>query len=183
VDVEKHVKFNTRGLVLLGDWAIGNDLNRMALGFFLLNALDILGQLTTTSADDRQNWINWIYNCQVQTGGFRGSPATKTGKESIYDTVHLPATYFAIASLLILGDDLKRVNRDGALEMLRNSQNENGSFSPVLLGGVDKFGEVDVRHIYSACAVRELLSPVKPEEDFNVPATIRYIEQCKVFLF
>ena len=81
---------------------------------------------------------------------------------------------------MILGDDLKRVNRGGALKLLRSSQNEDGSFSPVLLGGKEKFGEVDVRHIYSACAVRALLSPIKPDEDINVPATIRYIEKCKV---
>ena len=96
----------------------------------------------------------------------------------MYDTAHLPASYFAIALLLILGDDLKRINRDAALLGLKKSQNENGSFAPVLLGE-ERFGEVDVRHVYCAIAVRDMLSPIKAEEDIDVPAAIRYIQQCK----
>ena len=81
----------------------------MSIGFLLLNSLDILDYLeTVTTEDDRQHWIDWIYLCQHPTGGFRGSPATKTSGDSIYDAPHLPAAYFAIASLLILGDDLNR---------------------------------------------------------------------------
>jgi geranylgeranyl transferase type-1 subunit beta len=153
----------------------------MSIGFFLLNSLDILNHLETfTTEDERQHWIDWIYLCQHPTGGFRGSPATKTSGDSIYDAPHLPAAYFAIASLLILGDDLKRVNRGGLLTSLRKSQNEDGSFAPVLLEE-EKFGEVDVRHVYCAIAVREMLLPIKNEEDINIPAVVSYIRQCKVF--
>lgn len=97
----------------------------------------------------------------------------------MYDAAHLPATYFAISSLLILGDDLKRVNRAGALDGLRRLQRDDGSFSPVLIGE-ERYGEVDVRHVFCASAVRELLSPVSPEEDIDVAAAVRYIQQCKV---
>jgi geranylgeranyl transferase type-1 subunit beta len=180
LDIPKHVAYHKRCLGLLPSGFQGNDLNRMSLGFFLLNSLDILNQLdTATSPKDRQHWIDWIYKCQLSNGGFRGSTATKTEAHSVYDTAHLPATYFAIASLLILGDDLKRVNRDGALLGLKVSQNENGSFIPVLLGD-ERFGEVDVRHVYCAIATRAMLAPVKMEEDIDVPAAIRYIQQCKV---
>jgi len=101
----------------------------------------------------------------------------------VFDTAHIPETYFALATLLILGDDLKRVRRREILEGLRRSQYEDGSFAPVLLGDGEKFGEVDVRHLYCAIAVRDILSPVKKEEDIDVPAVIRYIQRCKVFLF
>ena len=179
LDIPKHVAYHKRCLGLLPNDFQRTDLNRMSLGFFLLNSLDILNQLdTATSPEDRQHWIDWIYKCQHPNGGFRGSTATKTEEHSVYDTAHLPASYFAIALLLILGDDLKRINRDAALLGLKKSQNENGSFAPVLLGE-ERFGEVDVRHVYCAIAVRDMLSPIKAEEDIDVPAAIRYIQQCK----
>jgi geranylgeranyl transferase type-1 subunit beta len=151
----------------------------MSMGFFLVNALDILDQLPETHSECHQDWIEWIYSCQVATGGFRGSTATKTPFKSIYDTAHLPATYFALALLLILDDDLRRVDRGAILSALKKAQHSNGSFSPVLIGE-ERYGEVDVRHVYTACAIRNILSPIKPGEDIDVSATISYIESCKV---
>ena len=181
LDVAKHVAYHRRCLNLLPSAFTGNDLNRMSLGYFSLNALDILDKLTvTTTVQDRMDWIDWIYSCQVPTGGFRGSPATQTPQASIYDAAHLPATYFALSSLLILGDDLTRVNRWGALDNLRRQQRKDGAFSPVLIGE-EGFGEVDIRHVFCACAIRNMLSP-SPEEDIDVAAAVRYIRQCKVYL-
>jgi geranylgeranyl transferase type-1 subunit beta len=180
LDILKHVAYTRRCLNLLPAAFTSNDLNRLSLGFFLLNTLDILDKLSTISPEERKNWIDWIYSCQVTTGGFRGSPATKTAQLSEFDAGHLPASYFAIASLLILGDDLTRLDRKGALETFKRLQKHDGSFSPVLIGE-EKFGEVDVRHVYCAIASREMLSPIQPEEDIDVPATIKYIQQCKVW--
>lgn len=181
LDSAQHVAFYKRCLYLLPSAFKSVDLNRTSIGFLLLNSLDILNQLeNTTTLHARQHWIDWIYRCQLSTGGFRGSTGTKTSEFSVYDTAHLPSAYFAIASLLILGDDLKRVNREGLLAEMRKLQNEDGSFSPVLLGE-ERYGEVDVRHGYAAIAVREMLSPIKSEEDIDVSAAVRYIQQCKVF--
>ena len=179
LNVAKHVAYHKRCLDLLPAAFEGNDLNRMSLGFFTLNSLDMLDRLSILSAADREGYINWIYHCQLSSGGFRGSPATMTSESSIYDSANLPAAYFAIALLLMLGDDLTRLNRKGALEVLRQLQNEDGSFSPVIAKG-ERYGEVDVRHCYCAIAVREMLSPIEPEEDINVPGIIHYLEQCKV---
>ena len=181
VDIARHVSYCRRCLNLLPGAFTSNDLNRLSLGFFLLNTLDILDHLSTsTTPSERTEWINWIYSCQLPAGGFRGSTGTKTSEPSIYDAGHLPASYFAIASLLILRDDLTGVNRRGLLATLRRLQNEDGSFAPVLIGE-EKFGEVDVRHLYCAIATREMLSPVAKEEDIDVEAAIRYVRQCKVF--
>jgi len=180
IDFQKQIAYHRRCLALLPPPFTGNDLNRMTLGFFLVNSLDILDQLSMTNPELHEDWIEWIYKCQVPSGGFRGSTASKTAGGSIYDTAHLPATYFALALLLILGDDLKRIGREAILRSLKRSQNEDGSFSPVLLGG-EKYGEVDVRHVYAASAIRYILSPIKPEEDINVSAAISYIESCKVW--
>ena len=180
LNVQKHVKYTKLCLNLLPSPFTSNDSNRLSLGFFLINTLDILDQLQTISQRDREGWIDWIYSCQVESGGFRGSTGTKTPEPSIYDTAHLPAAYFAIASLLVLGDDLRRVNRTALLSTLKKLQNEDGSFSPVLIDET-RFGEVDVRHLYCAIAVRHMLSPIAPEEDINVEATINYIRRCKVY--
>ena len=179
VDVARHVAYCRRCLNLLPGAFTSNDLNRLSLGFFLLNALDILNCLSCITPEEREEWINWIYSCQIPGGGFRGSTGTKTKEPSIFDAGHLPALYFAIASLLILGDDLTRIDRRGALDTMKRLQNEDGSFSPVVIGE-DKFGEVDVRHLYCAIAAREMLSPIKAEEDIDVNAAIRYIQRCKV---
>lgn len=180
LNIQKHIAYTKLCLNLLPNPFTSNDLNRMSLGFFLLNTLDILDNLdTATTPLDRKDWIDWIYSCQVESGGFRGSTATKTAESSIYDTAHLPATYFAIALLLILGDDLSRLDRTVILKSLKILQNGDGSFSPVLIQG-ERFGEVDVRHLYCATAIREMLSPVSPEEDINVEAARDYIHHCKV---
>jgi geranylgeranyl transferase type-1 subunit beta len=180
LDTSKFVGYVMHCLKLLPSSVTSMDLNRISIGFLLLNILDILDKLDTASPAERRHWIDWIYGCQLPTGGFRGSPATKVLSTSVFDTTHLPATYFAIATLLILGDDLKRVNRGGALSGLKASQNEDGSFSPVLLGDGEKFGEVDVRHTYCAIAIREMLSPIKADEDIDVSAAESYIQKCKV---
>ena len=179
LNVAKHVAYHKRCLGLLPSAFQQTDLNRMSLGFFILNSLDMLDRLSTLPDSDREDYINWVYHCQLSSGGFRGSTATITPEPSIYDSVNLPATYFAIALLLILGDDLSRLNRKAALEVVKRLQNDDGSFSPVLIKG-ERFGEVDVRHCYCAIAVREMLSPVEQNEDINVSAIIHYLEQCKV---
>jgi len=179
LNVAKHVAYHKRCLGLLPSAFQETDLNRMSLGFFTVNSLDMLDRLSSIPELDREGYIDWIYHCQLSSGGFRGATATITPESSIYDAVNIPATYFAIALLLMLEDDLSRLNRKGALEVLRRSQNEDGSFSPVLIKG-ERFGEVDVRHCYCAIAVREMLSPIAPEEDINVSAIVHYLEQCKV---
>jgi geranylgeranyl transferase type-1 subunit beta len=184
LNIPQHIAYHKRCLGLLPHQFQGVDLNRVSIAFFLLNALDILNSPSpsTFPEHDRLHWIDWLYKCQLtQGGGFRGSTATISGPPSLFDSGHLPASYFAIATLLILGDDLSRVKRTEILKGLRKSQFADGSFAPVLLGDGEKFGEVDVRHLYCAVAVREMLSPVTKEEDFDVSAAIGYIQRCKVY--
>lgn len=43
-----------------------------------------------------------------------------------YDSCHIAMTYTALATLLILGDDLSRVNRGAIIETLRRLQQKDG---------------------------------------------------------
>ena len=121
----------------------------MSFGFFIVAALDLLGALDTINAEERQSWIEWIYSCQVpHSGGFRGFPGTTLGAlRSVHnwhwDPANLPNTYFALATLLILGDDLARVRRKECLAWIKRLQRPSGSFGEFLgeedepLGGDD----------------------------------------------
>ncbi|TPX70686.1 hypothetical protein SpCBS45565_g01640 [Spizellomyces sp. 'palustris'] len=62
-------------------------------------------------------------------------------------------TYTALACLVILGDDLSRVNRDAITASLRQLQQENGSFCPNW--GSD---ERDMRFLYCACTISFMLN-------------------------
>ena len=58
--------------------------------------------------------------------GFRGSPSN--GPNSSFDCCNLAMTYSALASLLILGDDLRRVNRSAIIRGLHEYQNPDGRY-------------------------------------------------------
>ena len=50
----------------------------------------------------------------------------KTENKLKLDSGHIAMTYTAIASLLILGDDLSRVNKTAVLTALRSLQQDDG---------------------------------------------------------
>jgi geranylgeranyl transferase type-1 subunit beta len=62
-------------------------------------------------------------------------------------------TYTALASLLILGDDLSRVHHSAIIEGLKSLQLPDGSFQPMAYGC-----ESDVRFIYCACCISYMLN-------------------------
>ncbi len=92
----------------------------------------------------RKEYIDWIYLFQIipdrdgnfqERCGFRGSLAatlaldtSNKGSVSCHplDTSHITMTYAAINTLLILGDDLNRIQRDGILAGVKALQLENG---------------------------------------------------------
>lgn len=164
----------------------------MTLACFTISALDLLDALEThTSADERAAYIDWIYRCQHPNGGFRGFTGADPGrqrseKNECWDPANLAATYFALATLVILGDDLKRVQRRECLQWLRSLQVEDGSFGE----GKRAFGEVsgggDVRFGYCAASVKWILSRgsdsdvVAQEEDINVEALAQSITSLQV---
>jgi geranylgeranyl transferase type-1 subunit beta len=58
--------------------------------------------------------------------GFRGSGAN--GVDNPYDCGNLAMTYCALSSLLILGDDLKRVDKKAIINGLREHQLSDGRY-------------------------------------------------------
>lgn len=120
----------------------------MTLAFFSLGALTLLNELDNNITPENKNdWIEWIYAQQLlPTGedpdmnetvcGFRGSSwsgrpfdSTSTTSEFChYDSSHIANTYTALCNLLILGDDLSRVNKSAIVKTLRTLQQGDGRY-------------------------------------------------------
>ena len=152
--------------------------HRLSSLFFVVSGLDLLGVLDTRlTRSDKEDIIEWIYSYQVDVNkvkipepidgeskfvadvqakrvGFAGFRATSMINVDIpYDCGILPMTYCALATLVILGDDLKRVDKKSIIAGMRYLQLPDGSFKPSVLGG-----ESDMRHVYCAAAVSKLLN-------------------------
>ncbi|XP_074649953.1 geranylgeranyl transferase type-1 subunit beta-like [Tubulanus polymorphus] len=165
----KHVKFFRRTLAVLPGHMVSLDTMKMTIAFFSISGLDILGRLDELN-DDKEEIIEWIYSLQVLPDeggknmnkcGFRASnmigcsyePEKTRSDQCIYDGSHIAMTYTALASLIILGDDLSRVNKPAIIQGVRSLQMSDGSFSSTMDGS-----ETDMRFIYCAACVCYMLN-------------------------
>lgn len=118
----------------------------------------------------RNEVIEWIYSTQVNpenesltTGGFMGTTTLIVKSEdplllknlSKYKYGHLAMTYTCLASLVTLGDDLSRVDKEAVIRGVEASQNENGSFS---LSASEEGNEHDMRFTYCAASICAILN-------------------------
>jgi geranylgeranyl transferase type-1 subunit beta len=189
----RHVKYWTRCLkTLLPHQYTSNDSNRLYLAFFIVSALDLLGVLETVpTEEERRDYINWIYRCQHPEGGFRMWPGTDFGaransENARWDPANMPATYFALATLLLFDDDFKRVKRKETLAWLPKMQRMDGSFGETLVGGKVEGGK-DPRFGYCAAGIRYILGGASSinhtgddHDDINVDALVNCIRRAEV---
>ncbi|KAI9670373.1 MAG: Geranylgeranyl transferase type-1 subunit beta [Caeruleum heppii] len=191
---DKHIRYWLRCLkTLLPTDYTTNDSNRMTLSFFILSALDLLGILhDRTTPDERQNYIDWLYHCQHPSGGFRGFPATDLGhlrseKNAGWDPANLPATYFALAALVVLGDDLSRVRAPACLRWLPKLQRPDGSFGELLGADGQIEGGRDLRFCYCAAGVRYVLQGGREDQrqdeitDIKIDQLVKYIHLSRTY--
>ncbi|KAJ5913505.1 Terpenoid cyclases/protein prenyltransferase alpha-alpha toroid [Penicillium tannophilum] len=191
---ERHVKYYLRCLkTFLPSAYTSNDSNRMLLAYFSLSGLDVLGALQAkTTTEERQSYINWLYHCQVPSGGFRGFPGTDFGEErrtvdnAVWDPANVPATFFALVNLLILGDDLSRVKRRECLQWLPQLQRADGSFGEVLGPDARIEGDRDLRYCMCAAGIRYILrgsmsKGVEDVNDIDVPGFMSFIQACQAY--
>ncbi|KAE8349139.1 terpenoid cyclases/protein prenyltransferase alpha-alpha toroid [Aspergillus coremiiformis] len=191
---ERHIKYFLRCLkTFLPDLYTSNDSNRILLAYFTVAGLDLLGELhNRTTLEERQGYIEWIYHCQVPSGGFRGFTGTDFGPErrtpanEVWDPANVPSTFFALLILLTLGDDLSRVKRTECLQWLSRMQRENGSFGEVL-GSDEKIeGGGDLRFCCFGAGTRYILRGTGEEDlvgdkDIDVDKLVAFIEACQTY--
>ncbi|KAI9766542.1 MAG: hypothetical protein M1840_006500 [Geoglossum simile] len=192
---DRHTKYWLRCLrSFLPTAYTSNDSNRMSLAFFTISALDVLGILhTCTSTTERQGWIDWIYHCQLDGGGFRGFPGADFGllrslENEVWDPANLAATFFALETLVVLGDKLENAQRTECLHWLSKLQRQDGSFGELLGEGGKIEGARDMRCCYMAAGVRWVLRG-KAEggkaagvvgKDIDIDALVGFINSSEV---
>jgi len=190
---DNHIKYFERCFKMLPTFYTSADTNRMTFLFFCISGLDLLGALDQVLTPEiKQKTIEWIYAQQIHPDpkignigqcGFRGAPfmghkfepnATETIHEP-YDASNLAMTYTALVSLIILGDDLSRVNRKAIIESISQLQQKNGSFSPVIFGM-----EYDMRFLYCASVISYILNDWS---GINIDKAINFIKKSQTYDF
>ena len=86
-------------------------------GLSLLDAIDELGH--------REDIIDWIYSLQLPSGGFVGSDVQRNLSGTV-SQAHIASTFSAVHCLIILGDDLSRINVKMLLSWVGSNQNFEG---------------------------------------------------------
>lgn len=169
-----------------------NDSHLLALTFFTVSALDVLGVLfTQTTNEERIACIDSIYLCQHPDGGFRGSLGTNIGSRRndanrYWDPANIGAAYFAVCSLMVLGDDLTRVNKPGMMRLLRRLQRGDGSFGEYLSYDGSVEGGMDTRYGYFAMSLRWIFrgyldGPVYAVDDINLKQYLECIRRSQSY--
>ncbi|KAL9021659.1 MAG: hypothetical protein Q9185_001194 [Variospora sp. 1 TL-2023] len=186
-----HIRYHLRCLkTFLPAAYTSNDSQRMTLAFFTLCALDLLGALDThTTEAERSAHAEWIYQCQHPDGGFRGFTGTdlgdrRTKRNHHWDPANIAATYFALVSLAILGDDLARVEGSKCLTWLKRLQLRDGTFGEALSLGEEVQGGRDVRFCFCAAAIRWILgreAEAEAEGNIDVDKMMRFFEASQTY--
>ncbi|KAE8741270.1 hypothetical protein FOCC_FOCC013192 [Frankliniella occidentalis] len=184
---KKHARYFLRLLNILPSHASNYDSTRLLLCFFAVSGLDLLDALDQLTPEKKEHIREWVYHLLIQAKesdgddevarwGFQGAstlilpPATGVIDNSEpYACGHVSMTYTGLGTLLILGDDLSRVNRKVVAAGVRACQQSDGSFCATLAGS-----ECDMRFVYSAAAVCYIL---QDWSGMDVGLTTNYIMQ------
>jgi geranylgeranyl transferase type-1 subunit beta len=146
------------------------------IAHFCLNGLAIIGRLDTVLTPQRKTEvIDWIYSNQTtspEVGGFRHSPCHFTPRRTIEQS-HIMMTYSSLAMLLLLGDDLKRVDVPRVLSGLVALQLPNGGFRQTPFGS-----EYDLRFSFCAAAITAILGSTG---DVDVENAVRFVLSCQTY--
>lgn len=159
---DKHIKFCIRCLAILPQICEFLDANRLPVAFFAISGLDLLGAISKLDKE-KQDIIEWLYFLQIRPDdnneadcygcGFRGSTTCSVEiKNEVCDKAHIASTYTALCCLVILGDDLSRVDKRNIIHSVRKLQLPNGSFR-----ALHDECESDIRHLYCAACICYIL--------------------------
>ncbi|ODV80049.1 geranylgeranyltransferase beta subunit [Suhomyces tanzawaensis NRRL Y-17324] len=159
----KHDKFFNRCLQALPASLQSEDSNKLALIYFCLNGLSLLKTLQFTPQEQLYH-ANVIYNdFLIDNDEYTAFRATLSFKHAQnFDLASLSATYFGLADLLLLNNDItSKLDRHKIMRFVQACQvktgTAKGSFVPTLTDSNDQFGETDLRICYIAACIRRLL--------------------------
>ncbi|XP_039291534.1 geranylgeranyl transferase type-1 subunit beta isoform X2 [Nilaparvata lugens] len=173
----RHIKYFTYFLDILPARMSMYDSIRVSIAFFAISGLDVLDAINTLEESKRKNICDWLYSLQVLPNdsgdcsccGFQGSSTLIARGLNYQACGHLAMTYTALACLIILGDDLSRVDKTAVLAGVRALQQQDGSFRSTMAGS-----ENDMRFVYCASCICYML---KDWSGMDVERTVDYIVQ------
>lgn len=187
--IDKHKKFFQLCLHSLPAQAQSEDANKLALVYFVLHGLGLLGQFHTDK--DTHLHVEYVYSHLIHTKNkeiqaFRSSQTFQLDeKNNEFDLPNLSATFFALAILLILEDDYTaRLDKHKVMKFVQKCQlllgQDKGSFLPVLGTDGQPWGELDLRLCYIAASIRKMvgydqLKPEERESDIDVDSAVEFI--------
>ena len=99
------------------------DSQRLVISHFALGGLSLLDAID--ELDHRDDIIDWIYSLQLPSGGFVGSDVQRNLSGTV-SQAHIASTFSAVHCLIILGDDLSRINVKMLLSWVGSNQNFEG---------------------------------------------------------
>jgi len=152
----RHAKFLQRTLHVLPSSHANFDTQRVTISYFAIAGLDLLDKLELV-AEQRREVVEWLH--------LRLLPSSLPSHP--HDHGHVAMTYTALATLIILGDDLSGINRRALVAGVRALQLPDGSFRAALEGG-----ENDMRFLYCAAAVCRMLDDWS---GVDVEAAVSYV--------
>ncbi|KAI5968295.1 CDC43 [Candida margitis] len=176
----KHEKFFNRCLTALPSGAASEDSNKLAIIFFCLQGLQLLKKLNF-SKEECQYHENYIWDSfyieKESYATYRSTSYFSNAGEE-YDYGNISACFFALASLVTLRSDLKRLNRTKIIKYLQKCQvndgPDKGGFVPFF--NEYGFGEPDLRQCYMALLIRKLLlSRGDVQEDIDLESLQKFI--------
>lgn len=174
LDIKKHTSCHKRFLSLLSSKFESEDSNKLAIAYFSLAALELMGTLHTTFNDSElQEFIDYIYSHLIeseQVSGFRGSLTYLDRVQSI----DLASTCFALQCLIILGDGLSRIDKKKVIFFVQSCQKSNGGFTNTLNSQHAK----DLRYCMIAATVCKILF-----KDLSAYSQIIDIKSLKKFIY
>ena len=95
------------------------DSQRLVISHFALGGLSLLDAID--ELDHRDEIIDWIYSLQLPSGGFVGSDVQRN-LSGTTSQAHIASTFSAVHCLIILGDDLSRINVKMLLSWVGSNQ-------------------------------------------------------------
>ncbi len=164
---EAHVSFLKRGLTdPLRSSFLSLEASQPWLAFWILHALDLLGERVSILRDFADANIFFLSKCQHKSGGFGGGPG---------QIPHLATTYAAVSALATIGTEeaLSVIDREKLYEFLCEMKDTgSGGFR------MHSNGEIDVRGTYCAIAVASLVNLL---DSFLADGVGEYVRRCQTY--
>ncbi|QEU62730.1 Cdc43 [Kluyveromyces lactis] len=184
-NVAKHIKFCQRHLQILPSHRQDIDPNRLAIAFYSLTGIELLGKPVH---EDFQYSLDWIRSCYIELADYSGFAIPSFRHAKQLTSINLSNTLFGLICLMLLGDHEffdEKLNRATLGKFVSSCQLPDGSFTSFLdnAGYPSKFDSHDLRFCYIAVSILYLIG-CRSESDFsryiNVSKLLQYImsRQC-----